>query len=187
MSQINEFQTEQATLENIISDKTTMSARHLSFNEAVAESRSVIDLLTKERDEAEKSFIRGQTSVEKVRDADTKLKTADEKLASLERLQRIASDELEKLDRDITVATQRVQAAKRDFVLTEKERIGKSLNADAKIRAHLMEAYAAMLSNPQGFNGDWRIFIISVFSTPPSQTEIDSAMSSFAEKHGLNQ
>ena len=133
----------------------------------------------------EKRYVRDEVGAAEVEKARSSVKDLERQLADAERMNKLVNDALAEIGAEIKQAEQKLFIEKRDYVLGEKARIGESLNADAKIRAQLMQGYAAMLSNPQGHHRDWKLFVTSIFTSVPSQIEIDNAIEDFRQKHGL--
>lgn len=170
----------------LLAEQGRLTETRSKLSQSVLASTEAEASTTRALNDIEKAFIHGQATTQQIEKARQEAGSANDKLTADQRMLKLADDALKEISAEIQQAEQRLIIAKRDYVLSEKARIGESLNADAKIRAQLMEAYAAMLSNPQGFNGDWKLFVISIFTGAPSQIEIDNAIAAFSQKHGID-
>ena len=137
-------------------------------------------------EQCEKKFVRDEITADDLAAAQARFNEISEKLAATERLEHLVTSELQNTEREIIEAVRNIQACHRDFCLSEKAVITTALDHDPKIRAKLLEAYAAMVSNPYGYNFDWKLFISSIFSQP-TQDEVNEAIDKFKQKHILNQ
>lgn len=119
----------------------------------------------------ERRHIRGQTS-------------ADGLSAAKALMAGLAQDALSEMQTEISGAQNQVLSAFAAYCNSVKADISKALNSDKKIRAQLLEAYAAMATAGTGYNGTWHLFLAGIFEQP-TQTEIATAAAEFKPKHRL--
>ena len=168
-------------------DKERMLAKLESIRAEVAKHRTDKTEVSAALKEYERGFVRDEVSANDLATATAKLNEISDKLAAAERLEQLAIGELQNIEREILESARHIQACHRDFCLSEKTAISTALDHDPKIRAKMLEAYAAMISNPYGYNSDWTLFISSIFSQQPTGDEISEAVAKFNQKHSLNQ
>ena len=109
---MNELKQAQAELAAAIQDHSRMGEKVREYNDSVADSRKIIDLLVDEREAAERDLVRGKSTPAAVAAIDKKLKEAEEKLESFQRLLTFSKEELLSLDRQIVTARQAVANAR---------------------------------------------------------------------------
>jgi len=158
-----------------IQAKTIQSSENLQniTSDLTAEKKALVLI--------ERRYVRDEVGITEVEALRSSIKELENQLVDAERMNKLVSDALAEITVEIQQVEQNLIIAERDYVLSEKARIGESLNADANIRARLMEAYAAILLNPRGFNGNWTLFVTSIFTSTPNQIEIDSAIAAFKQ------
>ncbi len=123
-----------------IQEKGNQSSENLqNISSDLTAGKKTLELL-------EKRYVRDEVGAAEVETARSRVKELENQLADAERMNTLVNDAYAEISAEIQQAEQKLLIEKRDYVLGEKARIGESLNADAKIRAQLMQAYAAMLS-----------------------------------------
>lgn len=132
----------------------------------------------------ERRHIRGQTSADGLSAAKALMDDLRGRLTEGERMAGLAQDALSEMQTEISGAQNQVLSAFAAYCNSVKADISKALNSDKKIRAQLLEAYAAMATAGTGYNGTWHLFLAGIFEQP-TQTEIATAAAEFKPKHRL--
>lgn len=132
----------------------------------------------------EKRHIREQASADELAAAKMLIDGLRGRLAEVDRMARVARDALSEMQTEISEAQNQVLSAFASYCNGVKADISQTLNSDKKIRAQLLEAYAAMATAGTGYNGTWNLFLAGIFEQP-TQTEIATANAEFKPKHRL--
>lgn len=132
----------------------------------------------------EKQHIRGLVSDDELTASKKLTNSLHEKLTETKRLVDLARDEVLALELEIANTQKLVQTVFAKYCNGVKGEISSALGADTKIRAKLLEAYAAMVTAGTGYSSVWHGFLFGIFPEP-SRDEIKSAVDEFISEHRL--
>lgn len=132
----------------------------------------------------EKQHIRGLASADELAASKALMNNLREKLAEAERLIGLAGDALSEMQEEISSARSQVRGSLTAYCLAVKADISKVFNDDTKVRAKLLEAHAAWRHSEMAYQSTWKDFLAGIFN-PPSEAEIQAAMTEFKPKHRL--
>lgn len=184
MNEFTELKAAQTTLANAIAEHPKMAAKVIEYNDSVADSLEIIDLLVDEREAAERDLVRGKSTPAAVAAIDKKLKEAEEKLESVERLLTFSKEELQSIDNQIITARQQLTNARYRFCISEKDKLAAELNSNQAFKKLMVAAYAANASNNLRYTANWKMFVAELIEEVPT-TELAGAKSDFLKKHNL--
>lgn len=173
-----------AACADLLAQRNNVEGKRNTYQAEAQALHGKLILAEKEYQECEGRCLRGLATDTQVSEAKALANGLREKMGEAERLYDLAKEECSKVNFELADAEGYARAKLSEYCKAVEAGMIQDIGRDAKLRAKLMEGFAANRLNGTLDSGNWAVYLTEIFPEP-GEEEIAGASSALKAKHHL--